>query len=287
MVWQLSGMPALGRAMVARIEEGAGAQLLREIEVEIANLDQSAALSETLGRTAEHPGGGCRMEPEALARALSEIESKTRAGLVAGLAQLHGGLAERTEAARQTFVARATTALVSHLELYGELSVWSYDPCGLRVLLRSAFQRYVRGVSHHAAESMAAASAELSALYREAFVSNGAPPTLEPPPLPAPDAPIVLGQTIALDLRGSWWVRFWRRRKGYRACADDFATLIRQETQPILNALLTDNAARYEATLVCTLMEFIEANRKIMLDLATPASSGAAHPEPRKLEASR
>jgi hypothetical protein len=209
-------------------------------------------------------------------RALAEIETRARSGLADGLRPLHDALETRVEGARQTFVTRATVALVAHLERHGELEIWRYDPCGLRALLRSAFQRYARAVGRHGGDSMAAAASELNALWARAYDLPEARALLEPPPLPAPDAPVVLGQTIALDLRGSWWTRFWRRRRGYQACAGDFERLIREETQPILQALLTDHARSYEVALARALEEFLGANRKIMLDLARGGAPGGS-----------
>ena len=274
MIWSLSGMYALGRAITARIENGAGAQILRAIEVEIDNLDQSIAAADAIMASTEHAGGGCRMSSDELTNALAEIESNAHSRLMTSLAPLQHSLVERIENSRRTFVSRATAALLKHLELYGELEVWTYDPCGLRVLLRSSFQRYVQAVTKHGNESMAAAATDITKLYREAFDLNGIQPTLEPPPLPIPDAPVVLGQTIALDLRGTWWSRFWRRRHGYKGCADDFAQLIREETQTMLDTLVSENAQGFEAAVFTALAEFMSANRKIMLGLVNGQARG-------------
>ncbi|PWJ19340.1 dynamin family protein [Jannaschia seohaensis] len=276
MAWTLSGVPALGRIIAARIESGAGAQLLREIEVEIGNLDRSVLTADAVAAARRGAGSVCRIPPEALEEAISEIEERARRRFADGLGPLHAALEERVDGARQVFVRRALVALVSHLELHGEMAVWRYDSCGLRALLRSAFQRYVRAVGRHGTDGMAAVSAEFNALYREAFDLRDAPPMLEAPPLPAPDAPVVLGQTIALDLRGTWWTRFWRRRKGYQACADDFERLIHEETQPILQTLLSDNAKGYEASLRAALGDFLDANRRVLLDLARAGASNAS-----------
>ena len=268
LVWNLSGMQALGQAVTARIAAGAGAQMLQEIEVEIDNLDQSLCAADAVTAQLHRSGDTCLLEPDDLLRALDELEYNARSRLIAGLLEHQRGLADRIENSRQTFVSRATAAVVEHLETCGDLDVWTYDPCGLRVLLRSSFQRYVRAVTRHGEDSMSTAAADVGALYRQAFDLGGASPSFEPPALPQPDPPVVLGQTIALDLRSSWWTRFWRRRKGYQACADDFARLIREETQPILNTLMSDNAQRFEAAMIAVLAEFLSANRRIILDMA-------------------
>ncbi|MFW2543887.1 dynamin family protein [Primorskyibacter sp. 2E107] len=289
MVWDLSGMQALGKAIAGRIESGAGAQLLQEIEVEIANLDQSRKAAAVVAGTASaaQAGGACRIEPAALIKALDDIEYRTRSHLVSGLIPLQQALGERIENSRRTFVSRATAAVLAHLESYGELEVWTYDPCGLRVLLRSSYQRYVRSVVKHAEESLAAGAAEISSLYQEAFDLGGMQTDIASPPLPQPEPPIVLGQTIALDLRGTWWSRFWRRRKGYQACADDFASLIQSETQPILNRLISENAEPFEQSIIDTLGGFLTAHRKILLDMAGAGTAPADGMDPAAQQANR
>ena len=64
------------------------------------------------------------------------------------------------------------------------------------------------------------------------------------------DAPVGLAQTIALDLKGSWWSRFWRSRRGYQAFAEDFANLIYEETAPIPETLRAEYVDAY-----CTVLE--------------------------------
>ncbi|MCC1493801.1 dynamin family protein [Cognatishimia sp. F0-27] len=283
MVWNLSGMEALGSAIATRIEAGAGSQILQEIAVEIGNLDQSVTASDAMA-SAIATGGKtlCRLSEADLTDALDSIEQAARSRFLHGLAPLRHGLMERIETSRQTFVNRATAALLKHLEAYGELEVWSYDPCGLRVLLRSSFQRYVRSASRHGSDCLNRAAADLNALYEQAFALDSARPTLEPPPVPTPEPPVVLGQTIALDLRSTWWSRFWRRRKGYQSCADDFAHLIRQETQPILDTLVTDHAQGFEASLHHALSEFLATNRSILLDIAR---THGVHADPSGVQA--
>lgn len=280
MVWHLSGLHALGQAIAARIHDGPGADMIAEIELELRNLDQSVAASTAVGLQAGDLVSRCRMSPAELDQALSQITIACHDRLVSGLDPLRQSFAERIDHSRQTFVSRATAAVVKHLEDYGELEVWSYDPCGLRVLLRSSFQRHIRAVNKHATACMAGAAADISALYGRAFDLDGAPAALEPAPLPRPDPPLVLGKTIALDLRSSWWSRFWRRRNGYTAYAEDFARLIHEETQPLLNALVEDNAGAFEQALVRALDDFMQTNANILRDIASGQRPPSTPPVP-------
>ncbi|WP_136440787.1 dynamin family protein [Pacificoceanicola onchidii] len=285
MVWMLSGLQALGQAIATRIEAGAGAQLLQELETEAGNLDQSQTVAEHLQTKTEGAARGCTMTPDTLATAFDAVEQSARQALIAGIEPLQHAFIDRIDASRKTFVARATEAVIRHLEMYGELEVYTYDPSGLRVLLRSGYQRHVRAVGKHGVATMAAAAAEISALYEKAFDLGAVPPEMDPPPLPQAAPPIVLGQTIALDLRGTWWSRFWRRRKGYDACADDFARLIHDETQPMLNRLVSENAQHFEDAVIETLGDYLATHRKILLGMAE-AASDAPTPAPQRRTAS-
>ncbi len=275
LVWHLSGMHALGETIAKRMDAGAGAKLLQELEVKTANLEQAMSVARVIQNPAGQPGASCRMSRNDLVRTLDLIEHDARTKLMSGLAPLQRGLGERIERSRQTFVERATEGVIRHLEKYGDLEVWTYDPSGLRVLLRSGYQHYARGVLRHGSECMAAAAADITALYQQAFGSFDVAPTIAPPPMPQLDPPVVLGQTIALDLQGNWWSRFWRRRRGYRACANDFANLIQEETQPMIERLLEENVAPFEKALIATLAEFLAANRKVILDMAGTAAPDA------------
>ncbi len=265
-------MHALGQTIAERINAGAGAKMLQELEVKTANLEQGMSVASSIRNPAGPSGGSCRMTRNDLIQTLDRIEHDAQTKLASGLEPLQRGLGERMERSRQTFVERATEGVIRHLEKYGELEAWTYDPSGLRVLLRSGYQHYARGVLRHGGECMAAAAADITALYQQAFGSVDVDPTIAPPPMPQPDPPVVLGQTIALDLQGNWWSRFWRRRRGYRACANDFAKLIQEETQPMIERLLAENAAPFEKALIATLDEFLAANRKVILDMVGTAA---------------
>lgn len=275
MIWQLSGMPALGRAIAARIEAGLGAQLEQEVKVALGNLErgQTAADRRPAGPS---PGAPCKITAPEMQAALKQIEQRGFARFDAAIAELRAGFGTRMAKARDTFLSRATSALVKHLESYGELDVWSYDPCGFRMLLRSAYGVHTRNLSRMMQSCLEQTAADLNALYGKAFDLPEGQQTLETPPSPRPEPPVVLGQMIALDLKGTWWARFWRRRRGYDAFAQDFAHLIREETQPIVTALVNDNATVFEQSLRMTLTEFLDSQKAMLTELAQDAPHGAS-----------
>ncbi|MBS0123691.1 dynamin family protein [Thetidibacter halocola] len=267
-VWHLSGLPALGDAIAQRIAHGAGARLVERTCAARDNLLRSQeagaglAIDIKAGVPAKLPA------PQDLAAWFREAETRLAADLDARIAAGHAAFLSRVDRAHRTFLDRATAALVQHLDAWGQDDIWTYDPTGLRMLLRSAYQVFVRATAEAGEAALHAAAQEISGLYRDQFGMGGRAPAILPPPLPSADPPIALGQTIALDLRGTWWTRFWRKRRGHQALCDDFARLIHEETAPIVETLRRDNAEAFAAAVRAELFGFLATQRGIVTGLA-------------------
>lgn len=279
-VWHLSGLQALGDCIAERIDQGPGARLEHSVMVAVDNLrtglaawprsTPSAVSGPASGRASGPDASPARLQiaPQDLLRQFDVIEDRACAALESGLDKGHKTFGARTENARRAFLGRATGSLVNHLEQYGEAEVWTYDPSGLRMLLRSAYKVFAQSTGKTATAVLARAAADIGALYRQAFGLTADSALIAPPPLPELPAPICLGQTIALDLRGSWWARFWRRQRGYEAFSEDFARLIHEETKPVVDTLHQDCATPYSQALRGTLAAFLQGQRDIMIGLA-------------------
>lgn len=280
-IWRLSGVPELGRAISERIEESVGARLEEGLEVALGNLHAGVEMHQAV--RAPSPGDitQVQMSPAEIAQRFEQIEDRASAALESRLAKMHDMFAGRTDNAQRAFLGRATASLVKHLEQFGEGEVWTYDPSGLRMLLRSAYKVFVQGAGKAGTEVLQTAASDIDALYRHAFGLSPEVRSIAPPPLPAAPAPVNLGQTIALDLRGGWWSRFWRRQRGYEAFSEDFSRLIHEETKPVVDTLHHQSAAPFSRALRSTLAEFIQGQRTIVLGLAgasPPSAQDPVHP---------
>lgn len=275
LVWHLSGLPALGNAIASRIEAGPGAKIEARIKGALGNIEKSALASRSIAHKRQKREQTDLMTPQQVQAELDMIEHRAVEALSDRIDKLRATFLDRVEKSRQTFLGRASASLLKHLESYGDGEVWSYDASGLRILLRSAYQVFVRSANRIGEEVFAQAAADLGALYGQAFDLDQEEVSLDPPAVPQSPPPVALGQTIALDLRGSWWTRFWRRARGYQAFIDDFSRLIYEETGPIVSALKTHNTDPFEASLHVALDEFICAQRAILTDLSVGKSVGA------------
>ncbi len=272
-IWHLSGVPALGQAIAARVEESTGARLEESLQVALSNLQTGAKAHDALRAPTASDLQQTRMSPQEIVQRFEQIEDRASAALESRLAKAHEVFAGRTDNAQRAFLGRATGSLVRHLEQFGEGEVWTYDPSGLRMLLRSAYKVFVQGVGKAGTDVFQTTASDIDALYRHAFGLSPEVRSIAPPPLPTAPAPVNLGQTIALDLRGGWWTRFWRRQRGYEAFSEEFARLIHEETKPVVDILHHQSAAPFSRTVRTALSEFIQGQRDIILGLVDQAAT--------------
>ncbi|MEX3015970.1 dynamin family protein [Gymnodinialimonas hymeniacidonis] len=276
LIWALSGLPALGETIAERTRCGDGARLLAGMAAAARNTAGAISAKRAMRerQIVERTSGTANMQD--LADAIDRISSDARATLDQSLTTLTADLDLRLGKAQEAFVSRGTTSLIRHLEIYGEDVEWTYEPAGLRLLLKSAYNVYC-AKTHKAADAiLERAARHLERLFEATFNLSHTGFTLEPPATPEPPVPVMLGQTIALDIRGSWWTRWWRRRRSYDSYAADFRLLIEAEIAPIVTALSSDHAAPHASAVRKALDNFLTRQRGVILSLADQGDENLA-----------
>ncbi|MEM1152170.1 MAG: hypothetical protein AAGI03_16775, partial [Pseudomonadota bacterium] len=271
LIWSLSGVPALGKAIADRIAKGPAKLLTDKVESALSNLKAGAVVHRTQQSASPGAQRSVQISGE-FTRLFDEIESQCVQRLSGRLASAVTAFDARTQKSYATFVDRATAELVRHLERYGDEEVWFYDPAGLRMLLRTAYRVFGTAAAKAAKDEFEIAAQQVSALIQKSDGTRERVIEVLPPPVPPADAPISLAETIALDLKGSWWARFWRKRRGYEAFAQDFAKLIEEETANMPLSLRRDCVDQYVDTLRAALSEFLADQRDMFV-------SAAPHPK--------
>ena len=274
LVWELSGLPALFRAISARIVDGQGQELLSKTARNAMNLARNLKLSEAITVSAD--GDLPRnINPDGIADAVDAVHNRHMQSLQAQLDKITHSYHARADRAHGNFLDRATHSLITHLETYGEDPTWSYDPTGLRMLLRSSFTVFGNQARGAAQRQFDAAATEIAQIYAQSFggVVNGF--GIEAPTAPELTPPVGLGQTIALDFKDGWWSSWWRRTRGYKAFAKSFREMIQSETDGILAELKYQQADALHQASVETLDRFVAEQRGLLLDLARRARQGA------------
>lgn len=265
--WELSGVPALYAALAERISEGVGKEALSRAGKSAVNLArglEAAAGSDT----SVLEGADLRMGRDALAAEVERIRGTAMAELDKSFGAQTSSYHARLDRSHRSFLERATASLIAHLERHGDDEVWKYEPTGLRLLLRSAYQVFGAKIQSSSKSVLEEAAEDISTLYARAFGLAEDGMTIEAPPVAHIPPPVLLGQTIALDIQGNWWSKWWRRRRGYKAYATEFYAMIESETAPIVNDLkiIQTEAVREEMTRILT--DFLDEQGSTLLGFA-------------------
>jgi signal recognition particle receptor subunit beta len=273
-IWQLSGIPALGEAIASRIVSGEGAEFEERIVRAARNTANGIEASRQVAAKRMEGAAVTPVAPADIGRELDAIAARNLDLLEAELGKLITGLDGRLAGARRSFLGRATGSLIHHLEIYGDHEIWNYDPAGLRLLLRSAYRVFAAKAVKASEKIFAASADDIRNLYVGAFQLSDDAAALDAPVAPNPPPPVILGSTIALDVKGNWWTSWWRRRRSYQKFAEEYSALIDAEIEPFLVSLRAEHAEVYAQTARQVLSEFLEAQRSQLLDLASQTEIG-------------
>lgn len=272
-ITELSGIPQLYRAISDRIIDGVGAEAVQRIARTALNLAKGVQAADRVVAFEVSRKAMSGLSSDQVSALFDQLQSETLAGLSDEIAATVADYAERLDRAHRSFLERATSALISHLERFGENSPWHYSPDGLRILLRSNYLKFGNGMQKAAQNTLVAARTALISLFSRLVECPADQFHIEIPAELRVPPPVTLGQTIALDLQGSWWKSWWFRRRGYQAFATKFHDLIKTETDPMLHDLKVDQANALRTAAECLVQDFLTEQRTILLNVARKADA--------------
>jgi hypothetical protein len=275
MLWDLSGVPALYKAITERIAEGPGQKLLSRLTGRALNLARGLRGADQVVSMRLKEGAELSLDTEGLKRQLDQLQPQVMEKLNGKLEKITESFGRRIDQANTRFLDRALESLMQHLEKHGDSDVWHYSPNGLRILLRSGYQVLSRQYGRSCEEIFAEAAKAIEDACQTAFSEALEGFSVTPPSVPNVPAPVALGQTIALDLQSAWWKSWWKRRRGYRSFSDDFYNLIKAETDPIIEEMKTTQAAMIGDTARKVLDEFLNEQREILTRISEQAVASA------------
>lgn len=275
LLWRLSGVPNVYAALSERIAEGMGQELLDRVAKSAMNLANGMNAQQQVVSRRDSDQSLPPLDVAQLDNALKKIESTAKAAMIDTFDKAIEDFDKRLERSHRSFLERATGSLLQHLDTQGEDEIWEYDPTGLRILMRTAYQVFGRNAQSGTKKVLTKTAEDYAALYFRLFdLDDGF--GIEAPTSPRIPSPVLLGQTIALDLKGTWWSRWWHKRRGYRNFATEFADIIKAETDPIVDALRGPHAQSIRDTAMQSLLDFMTEQRAILERIAQQA---AAKPE--------
>lgn len=267
MTWELSGVPQLYGVLSDRVASGVGQEVLERVARQASNLANGLRTSSHIVNQRLTNAKVVPLNARAIPTEIDRLEQAYKARLEAEFSDMIGTFQKRLERTHRGFLDRATGSLAAHMENHGEKSVWHYDPTGLRVLLRTAFQVFSKNAHNSTRKVFMEAASEIRELYIRAFgLADGF--NLEAPTVPHAPSPVLLGQTIALDLTQSWWSRWWKRRRNYKAYAQEFTNMIKAETDSMVDGLRSDYAVSIQRDAERALSEFLVSQRDILSGLS-------------------
>jgi len=275
MVWRLSGVPELFDAISERIIEGVGRDKLTHAAKQAMNIVRGLQASSNVVQLRLDGNTDIALNKTDLASQLDRIGPDTQTDLDEKLGVIMSNFADRIDRSNVQFLDRAIESLMQHLEKHGHDEVWQYNPNGLRMLLRSSYQVLNRKYNTICSEVFSEAAAALEQAYKNAFNVPVDGFTIEIPNVPPFPAPVSLGQTIALDLQSTWWRRWWKRKRSYRAFTGDFYNLIKAEVDPIINEMKGEQMDLIHEAARKVLHDFVTEQRNILLDVTEKADVSA------------
>lgn len=271
LLWHLSGVPQVFAALSVRISEGMGKELLDKIAKSAMNLANGLNAAQQVISRRENDRELPPLEIDQMGQALSQLEARSMKAMNDLFDDVIADFHKRLERSHRSFLERATGSLLQHLDTNGEGEVWEYDPTGLRILMRTAYQVFGRNAQGGTKKVLTRVAEDYDALYHRLFEVSDDNFGIEAPTPPRIPSPVLLGQTIALDLKGSWWSKWWHKRRGYRNFATEFADMIQAETDPIVDALRGAHAQTVREGALNVLQDFLTEQRAILHRIAEEA----------------
>lgn len=271
MVWHLSGVPALLGALSETVVEDLGVPLLTRVARSALTIASGVKATQSVIVT-----GASDMPSLARENVLGifgRYREDCRAALERELDEAFDDFSRRADKAQDMFVGRATHALIEHLEIYGDGTVWNYDPTGLRMMLKSAYSSMARRVQGIMQDRFDEALADMARLLHSAFG-----PLVEGVEIAAPDVPKIappvgLGQSIALDFNDGWWVMWWRKTRGFQAFASKFRKLILGETEDFMTQMKVVQADQVRQAMLAAFDAFFDEQADLIHTLMSVGSS--------------
>lgn len=203
-LWDLSGIPALWRALSVRIAEGTGARLVRSVRGRgLSNIMAADAACKARAGKRTHVWG---MTGDALDAAFDRIEKSVVSHLEMGTERLLERYTRKVDQAQRRFKLRATQSLEKHLGTPEVAETpWRFGTKGVRTLLGSAHdgmrENLVAMWRAHAED----AEERIRKVYKRVIGTLDAEFVVAHPDLPPLPQPTILGQPIALETPSTWW----------------------------------------------------------------------------------
>lgn len=304
-----SGLPAVYRAIGDRLRAGETARNQLTVAHSFREMTQATASSmrselEALTHTHETSQRliGERAELEKQAKTLDDVaENVRRSGdnieeqLLRMLDEEMRGLRGDLQAAVDEHAAAARNALIEDLSQRQISQTWTHDGVELRRALADIFAERFRSAMDRIVTFQAKVAPDLNRLM--GIVAPDMPRPSEPDPrvvdIAMPNV-AALSRFVCLDLDGSWWSGFWKRRNSPEEYGEQIEGLIRSEFQSVVDELVetaeealrayVTTATRWSFGLCLNIVQAVKRQRDEMTERSQGANRVPAEQERRNHE---
>jgi hypothetical protein len=258
-LWDLSGIPALWRALSSRITAGPGSRLTRSVRGRaLSGIMAANATCQARGQGADHEWG---ITGETLDAAFDRIEKAVVSHLEVGIEKLIERYTRRVEQAERRFVMRATMALEGHLKGDETASEpWRFGTDGLRSLLDTAHDGMRDNLCAMWRAHAEDADERISKVYQRVVAGLDAPFKVAQPDLPSLPRPMALGRPVELDVRSTWWVTLGAEGVDPR----QLRGLVAEAIAPVIRDVKQRLPAEISAQAVAAMRMHISEQREIL-----------------------
>ncbi|MEL6678719.1 MAG: dynamin family protein [Pseudomonadota bacterium] len=257
-----SGLPALNATLAELLGAGPFARIARDVSAEGMTLAQQAHLSAVSRRDAAPS-----ISRDDLFDRLDTLVGTALADAAADMQAAEDGLRAGLASAAVDFRDRKCAALAEELARSGRFNGWRVDSTELRQMLKDVYFSGTDAYRTQLAERMDALGAHLAPFYSEVFAGTDTRIEIPRPAMPLASAPVALSGTLAIDMEGRWWGRWFGLRRAPEEHVHALGQLIRAETDDLTAKLDADHIQDFLAECRATL-------RRFLLDQATALYTG-------------
>jgi hypothetical protein len=301
-----SGLPAMYSYIADLVGSGQAARTQMQIAKlfsDMAQASASAARSELQNLGAHNGGGAAHVPPaeqlaslEYNARLLEEVADNVEHSaksiekqLTVIIGEEMAGLRQALHQAVSDHAAKERQILIETLSRGRAPRVWTHEGVELRRRLATTFMEGFNRAAARVLEFQGRVAPELRQLM--GIIAPEIPLPTEPEKsaldIQSPSV-AALSRFVALDLDGSWWSAFWKRRSSPTLYGNQVEELIRSEFQPVAEELV-ETAQRtlgsYAATttkwsfgLCLNIVQGIQRRRELLVRRGEGKTNGAAAP---------
>ena len=258
-LWDLSGLPALWRAVSSRIAHGSGERLVKSLRARALSGIMAAEASCEARKDGTPPAWG--MTGAELDARFGKIEKAVVDHLEAGIGKLVQRYQLRIDQAQKRFIGRAGMSLTDHLETQAANNApWGTGTGGLRALLGTAHDGMIENLSAMWHAHAVAAEERISSAYHTLLGGLELRYSIVDPLLPPMPMPMALGYPCELDVKSTCW--------NTMATGDSDpkrrATLISAAIAPLVSDMRTRLPAEISARAVAAMRLHLAEQREIL-----------------------